>query len=350
VPLAQSLLPGAAVGLSLSFDLDLPAQHGPFGYTARQVNLGDWYPFVPPYRADHGWVVHEPGAAGEHLAYDVADYQVDIALLDPPPGLVVATSGSVERSGDLWRCRLDGARGFAWSASPEYVVLQERVGAVDVTGYVFAAHREAGDAAARTSAEALALYAELFGPYPHPSLSVVEADFPDGMEYDGLYFLGHAYFAAYGGNARGYLTALAAHETAHQWWYGIVGSDQATEPWLDEALAAYSEVLFYEQVYPDLVDWWWAFRINSFSPTGRVDSTIYDHSGFRSYVDAVYLRGTLFLQDLRGLIGEEAFLAFLRDYATRGAGRQVTAEDFLGVLSEHTLVDVSELVDAYFGP
>jgi aminopeptidase N len=96
---------------------------------------------------------------------------------------------------------------------------------------------------------------------------VVEAGFADGMEYDGLYFLGREYFAAYDGTPQNYLTALAAHETAHQWWYGLVGNDQALEPWLDEALCTYSELLFYEAVYPDLVDWWWTFRVNRFQPS-----------------------------------------------------------------------------------
>jgi hypothetical protein len=350
VPLAQPLSPGAAVRLSLSFEIDLPAQHRPFGYTARQANLGDWYPFVPPYRGDHGWVVHEPAAAGEHLVYDVADFEVDIHLLDPPPGLLIASSTLGERSGDRYHHRLVGARGFAWSASPGYVVLQTAAGSVAVTGYVFPEHKEAGEAAVGISASALALYAELFGPYPHASLAVVEADFPDGMEYDGLYFLGQAYFAAYDGDPKGYLTALAAHEIAHQWWYGVVGNDQAIEPWLDEALAAYSEALFYERFYPDLVDWWWTFRVTSFDPAGWVNSTIYDHPRFRPYVDAVYLRGALFMQDLREMIGEEAFSTFLQDYVARGAGRQVTAGDFFAVLAQHSPANTEELARIYFSP
>jgi aminopeptidase N len=200
----------------------------------------------------------------------------------------------------------------------------------------------------KTTAGALALFDELFAPYVHSDLVVVEADFPDGMEYDGFYFLGSEYYAAYGGSPKGYLTAIAAHETAHMWWYGLAGNDQALEPWLDEALATFSELLFYERLYPDLVDWWWDFRVQRFYPRGWVNSTIYQHRGFRSYVDAVYLRGALFMRDLRELVGDEVLFAFLRDYAARNAGRLATREGFFSILAEHTPSDPGPVIELYF--
>jgi hypothetical protein len=348
IPLPDPLPPGASAGLYLFFELDLPARSGPLGYTARQTNLGDWYPHAPAYRAGQGWLVHEPAAAGEHLVYDVADYRVEIDLVGPITELAIAASASAESDGTRYRYQLDAARSFAWSASPEYQILQEQAGPATVVGYVFPEHASAGQAALRASADALELYAELFHPYAHTSLAVVEADFPDGMEYDGLYFLGQEYYAAYAGSPQGYLTIIAVHETSHQWWYGLVGNDQAAEPWLDEALAAYSELLFYERVYPDLTDWWWVFRVNRFNPAGRVDSTIYEHDGFRTYVNAVYLRGALFVDELRRLVGDQAFFALLRDYAGRNAHGQATAEDFFAALAEHSGVDPSALTAAYF--
>jgi aminopeptidase N len=40
---------------------------------------------------------------------------------------------------------------------------------------------------------------------------------------------------------------VIVHETAHQWWYSMVGNDQILEPWLDESLADYSEVVYYDE-------------------------------------------------------------------------------------------------------
>ena len=147
---------------------------------------------------------------------------------------------------------------------------------------------------------------------------------------------------------KGYLTAIAAHETAHQWWYNQVGNDQALEPWLDEALCTYSERLFYENVYADLLSWWWAFRVDYYEPSGAIDGSIYDYDGFRSYRDSVYLHGAQFLEELRTIMGDAPFFAFLRDYATNYSGQQVTAQDFISLLQKHTTEDVSRLRSRYF--
>jgi aminopeptidase N len=177
---------------------------------------------------------------------------------------------------------------------------------------------------------------------------MVEVDFFDGMEYQGLFFLSGSYFADYAGDPRSYLVALSAHETSHQWWYGLVGNNQATEPWLDEAFATYSELLFFQARYPYLEAWWWDFRVARFEPAGWLDSSIYDHEDFRSYVDAVYLRGALFLHQVRGLIGDEAFMALLRDYVEGGAYDQATGEDFFYLLEKHDSADMKLLMQEYY--
>ena len=356
IPLPQPLPPGRSTGLTLGYELTLPpipppednTKPQPFGYTARQTNVVDWYPFLPPYRPGQGWLAHDPWFYGEYLVYDVGDYRVDIQRTDPAPELTIAASAPAERSGELYRYRFDAGRSFAISASPEYRVYSETVGTTTVLSYVFPLTPEAGQATLWYTADALVLYNDLFGAYPHASLSVVEADFLDGMEYEGLFFLSNGFYNLYDGSPRGYLTAIAAHETAHQWWYGLVGNDQALEPWLDEGLCTYSERLFYEHYYPDLVDWWWSFRVNFYHPTGHVNSPIYNYNGFRPYRDAVYLRGALFLENLRKEIGDEAFFAFLKDYAARGAHRQATTKDFFAILAKHTTVDISGLVKEYF--
>lgn len=348
VPLATPLSPGEAIELSILFQLDVPGRPGPFGYTARQMNMGDWYPFVPPYRAGQGWLIAEPSAAGEHLSYDVAAYQVEISAMPSRPDLTIAASAPFDAGAGQYR--IDAARSFAWSAGAEYRVLAGSSGSTTVSAYVFPEHLGAGEAALQATIDALGVYANRFAPYPYARLTLVEADFPDGMEYSGLYFLGQEYYAAYDGTPQNYLTAIAVHETAHQWWYNLVGNDQANEPWLDEALATYSELLFYEAVYPNLADWWWTFRVRRFEPAGWVDSRIYDHSGFRPYVDAVYLRGARFVEELRRSIGDEAFFALLSDYVERGRFNQMTGADFFAILAMHTTVDPERLISDYFRP
>jgi aminopeptidase N len=250
--------------------------------------------------------------------------------------------------GETYRYRLEDARNFAISVSPEYQVYTATVGTTIVLSYAFPFHAAASQTVLQTTAEALELYSRLYGPYPRPLVSAVEADFLDGMEYDGMYFLSNGFYNLYQGTPGEYLVAIAAHETAHQWFYARVGNDQAIEPWLDEALCTYSERLFYENVHPDALPWWWDYRVNYYQPQGPVDGSIYNPAGYRAYRDAVYLNGALFFEELRKQTGDEAFFAFLRDYVAQMSGQIATGKDFFRILGEHTGVDLSPLLKAYF--
>jgi len=358
IALPQPLPPGSSTALTIEFDLALPRMiedqnlRPPiFGYTDRQINIVDWYPFIPPY-TDTGWMVHPRGHYGEHLTYEIADYEVNLRLLNAPDNLVVAASGAQIIAGDWLRYTLPAARNFAFSLSPDYQVLEATVGNVTVYSYAFPVFRVASAAVLQTTVDSLILYQELFGPYPHTTLSAVQADFLDGMEYDGLYFLSRAFYNIYSDSPADYLIAIATHETAHQWWYALIGNNQALEPWLDEALCTYMEHIYYEHYAPEALDWWWRYRINYYEPRGLIDVSIYDkHSEFQSYRDyrdAVYLNGALFLHELRTTTGDEAFFAFLKDYAARYAGRIATRESFLAVLAEHTDSDLSALIGKFF--
>jgi hypothetical protein len=353
--LPAPLTPQRKIEISIDYELNLPfptpsadTRPVPFGYTTRQANLVDWYPFIPPYVSGQGWLLHNAGYYGEHLVYEDADFKVNIQISDAGPKTVIAASAPDQPEGNWHHFQIDSVRNFTWSVSNEYQVLTQTVGDVTVYGYAFPYHAEASKMALKTTAQALQLYSQLFGPYPHKTLSVVEADFLDGMEYDGLYFLSYGFYNLYKGTPGEYLVAIAAHETAHQWWYGLVGNDQAMEPWLDEAMATYTERIFYERIYPDYLDWWWAYRVNYYQPKGWVDGTIYNTAGYRPYRDAVYLNGALFLEALRKKIGDEAFFAFLKDYATQYAHQIVTGADFFNLLKQHTNQDLTALISQYF--
>jgi aminopeptidase N len=168
------------------------------------------------------------------------------------------------------------------------------------------------------------------------------------MEYSGFYFLGAEYYAAYDGTPRNYLTAIAAHEVAHQWWYDEVGNDQAHEPWLDEALCIYGELIYYQAAHPDLVNWWWDFRVTRFNPAGWVNASVYDFAAFRPYVNAVYLRGALFMRDLRAAMGDGAFFDFLGRYRAAQSGRVAQADDFWSLLQTYNVPNLARLRATYF--
>ena len=364
IPLLQPLQPGERLGLQLNYRLDLPEipppsdtnRPVPFGYSERQTNIVDWYPYIPPYLDGEGWLVHPKWWFGEHQVFDVADFQVKITLAEPVQDLIIAASAPAAQDGLSYTYHLEAVRTFALSASTAYLVQTTTVGDVTIYSYSFPFDKYAGQEVLHNTADALQLYSKLITPYPKTSLSMVEADFLDGMEYEGLFFLSRGFYNLYDGTPKGYLTFIAAHETAHQWWYGLVGNDQALEPWLDEAMCTYMEHIFYENVYSDyppgsgesLVDWWWYYRVNFYDPSGWVDGSIYDFNQFRAYRDSIYLNGAKFLEDLRNLVGDQAFFAFLRDYAVKNAHGIATATDFFAILRDHTSKDLDGLLAEYF--
>jgi aminopeptidase N len=243
---------------------------------------------------------------------------------------------------------LEAGRTFALSMSLYYKVASEQVGDVTVYSYFFAFYDVSGRALLQTTVEALQVFNEKFGPYHHKTLTAVQGDFNDGMEFSGFYFISRDYLNLYRGDPKNYLVIIAAHETAHQWWYDSVGNNQALEPWLDEALATYSERIYYETVHPDMVKWWWDYRYFEFREPGFVDTQIYDGGGQRPYWDKVYLTGARFLEDLRERVGDEIFFAFLKDYYTKFEGKRATTADFFQVWRANTSADISDLMTKYF--
>lgn len=350
VALPEPIAPGEMTTLTLDYEIAIPSRAWLFGATPMQLNLGNAYPFVPPYRSDVGWMAYQPGLVGEHQSYDFADYTVSLTIIGGDD-LVLAASAPTAKVGAQWEMKATAARNITFSLSPAYEVQTDTFGHVTVHSYAFPQDREASKAVLRATGQALELYQVLFGPYPSDHLSVVEALFPDGMEFDGMYFLGSEYYAGFDGTPYNYLTAIAVHETAHQWWYALLNNDQAMEPWLDETLATYSELLYYEYYYPDQVDWWWNFRVNSFAPANDslLGDPIYKYGHIRPYINATYLRGAQFMQDVREIMGDDAFFAALQTYALRYRHQLVTSQDFFRILDEFSQADISPLLEAYFG-
>lgn len=366
VDLNEPLTPGCALELRLHFQLVVPpvgqgvnGYSGYFGYTARQFNLGHWLPTLAT-RSSGAWVTHDVVAIGEQIVTEIADWEIALTVSNTPDNLVIAAPGVVtEVDGNTRRFTHASAREFSLSMGDQFNVARQMINGVTVELYSFddaIVQTEHGtvDSAAHaldTAAQSLAMFADLFGEYPYGRFIVVQGDFPDGMELSALVFVGGAWFRSYIGDPAGYLTIITAHEVAHQWWYARVGSDQANTPWLDEALATYSEFIYFEEYYPELKDWWWQFRVESFAPpdfTGAtVDSSVYQFSSIREYINAVYLRGARMLDALRRDLGTDAFFDWLRRYAAAGAGRVVTPDLFWSLLSPSELARTQNTRAAY---
>jgi hypothetical protein len=348
--LPTPLEPEASLSLTLIFTLQLPEGRQLLGRTDRQLLLTDWYPFIPPYQPGSGWLIQPPGAVGEYLAYPLADHTVKLRLSPPQEGLIAAASVPLAaEDGGKQSYIAAQARNITFAFSPYFIDYNHLSPEVTIRAYVFPNHTPLGQRAADLAAEAWTFYESIYGDNPREYMAIIEADLHDGMEYDGAFLLSEDYFNSADETPQNYYTLLIVHETAHQWFYAQVANDQAAEPWLDEAFATYSELLYLETFHPELVDWWWDYRVNAYQPSGWVDSSIYDHASFRPYVNAVYLCGVQFLDALRQQIGDEAFFNLLKQYAAPTKNDALhTRSDFFSLVTSVSDNDLSDLYAQYF--
>jgi hypothetical protein len=317
------------------------ANVGYFGYTDRQFNLAEWLPEFAPH-INGGFMTPDQWALGEYVVADAADYTATVKLRgkDAAKWEVIGPGEVKHTVEDLWQFTLNSARSFAISASPDFEKLSAKSDdGVAIDLYYFRngpadktpephAIPAAAKHALETTRTALNHFTKLYGRMPYKRLVVAEADFPDGMEFSGFVFVSKDWFAKYTGAPDAWLTLITAHEASHQWWYSAVGNDQGSDPFLDEGLALYNEVVFMEAQYPALVQWWWQFRVRNYTPAGKVDTAVYEYQNLREYINAVYLRGALMLQELREAIGDEAFFKWMRDYHEARNGKMATTTDF----------------------
>ena len=349
ITLPEPLEPNELIQIELSYALRILEGRNVLGWTDRQLLLSDWYPFIPPWLPQSGWLINQPSTVGEYLNYPLAQYDVYLTYQSSTP-LVVAASLPLnsENYGNLFYTG-KAVRNVTFAFSPEYLEYTRETDDVTIAAYLFPEHAELGQRAADLAAEAWSFYEDLYGDNPRQYMAIIEADLNDGMEYDGAFLLSQDYFASADATPQNYFELLIVHETAHQWFYAQVANDQANEPWLDEAFATYSELLYLENNYPDLVSWWWNYRVYAYQPMGWVDSSIYGLSGFRPYVNAVYLRGVQFLDDLREQIGDDAFFAVLQEFATPDENDTFhSTQGFFDLVAANSQENLTDLQERYF--
>jgi hypothetical protein len=352
IPLETPLQTGEKIEIIHDFELYMPDRAGTFGQTGHQLNLSYWFPMIPP-RTETGWDYYEISLVnsqfiGENFFFENADFNVRLEFTDRAENMKVA-AGVLPREEDgalIYEMKL--GRTFTLSVSDVYVIAEREVLGTKVLSYTYPEEAAAGEAAADLAVDAIRLYSEYYGPIMRDLVSIVEADFEHNMEFDGLIMISRGIFMFYNNTPETNLTIITPHEVSHQWFYSLVGNNQAMEPWLDESLATYSEALFYEHYYPELVSWWWENRVDGHSPTGYVDNSIYLEQGYTAYRNSVYLNGAHFMQDLRDTIGDDAFFNFIKAYALEYRYQIATGEDFFSTLAAYTDEDLTPLLDDYF--
>jgi aminopeptidase N len=164
------------------------------------------------------------------------------------------------------------------------------------------------------------------GAYPYRSFAVVQSAGGYGMESPGVIWVPTGVVPAN-------LRYLVHHETAHQWFYGIVGNDQVREPFADEATADF--------VARSIL----GIRRGSRCPTRPLDRSIYDYTA-RCYYEIVYIQGGNLLDDARQAMGSELFWTTLRGFVESNRHGLVSTATLLRTLDDATPLDLAGLLFA----
>ncbi len=346
VPLAQPLAPNDSLDVRLDFVLTIPrvtnSRYADFGASDAVTLLPSFYPLIPAYDG-RGWHIEIPPPYGDLIYADAAFYAV---TLTAPSALMLIVSGTTidaRVNGDgTTTTKIVGApmRDFDLNITTRLQKSSETLDGIVVNSYYEPAHAEMGKQALRFALDALRVFQARFGAYPYAEFDLVEAPITAlGIEYPGVIVLAQSMYE----NTRQLQTLefVVAHEIAHQWWYNLVGNDQVNHPWVDEALAQYSEVIYTEELrgaataqqvvrryFGDVYK-----RVVAEKRDAVVNQPVAAFTE-RSYGEIVYGKGPLFFDAIRKTMGDEKFFAFLKTYATRYRYRVAFPEDVLNTAEQ----------------
>lgn len=239
---------------------------------------------------------------------------------------------------------------FAWSASPHFhrvetVYSDPNVSNVAVKLYLQPEHEALANRYLRAAVSSIKHYSEWFGTYPYSTLSVVVppagASGAGGMEYPTL-------VTAWAADKKepGYeLEQVILHEIAHQYFYGLVASNEFEEAWLDEAFTSYAEDKLMKKEYglitPVPIE---AAYITSPRP---LTMNAWDYASHDEYAENVYIRGKLVLKAIEQQLGSDLMMQVLRKYVDEWRFGHPSTADFVNILEKVSKREWKNFIEQY---
>jgi hypothetical protein len=350
VSLPKEISPGESLEVSLPFSIEIKGsirdQRKRFGITHGILMAPTFYPLIPRL-VDGEWQAEIPPEGGDTTNSDVAFYRVTITA--PEAYEIVASGVEVD-----WQFPGNGQKKVSYVTGPmrdfalaigSLVEINRMVNNVRLNVWVRPDHISSGERLANAAAMQMTFIHDLVGPYPYVELDILDTPCAfGGIEYPGLIYICSV--------DDGYFIDTTVHEVAHQWFYGLIGNDQIYEPWLDESIATYWQVLYYENAVGEeraagqLTQYrsWASGPENRDAPIGLgIDE--YRLNG--DYYTIVYFKGAVFYDALRDRMGDEVFFQFLQTYYDGYRYQFVHALDFQKTAEEVCECDLSSFFDLW---
>jgi len=365
IALPEPVAPGGAVTLVIDFVTRMPRVFARSGFVGDFYMIGQWFPKVGVFW-NGAWNCHQYHAHSEFFA----DYGSFRAELTVPDAYVVGATGkraATVKNADgttTYTHIQEDVHDFAWTACPEFVEFREPFSLADPpvrTEMIFLVHRShvgQKDRYVRALRNGLEFYSQSYGPYPYETVTLVDpapgAMAAGGMEYPTLFTADTFSWLPRGIRLPEMVTI---HEFGHGYWYGIVGSNEFEEAWLDEGINSYSEAKAMDKYYGadrSMIDFL-GIRIGDVPyqrlnviASGRFDPIVrnsWSFVGGSSYSINVYQKASLMMQTLERLLGEDVMSRVMKSYYERWKFRHPTTADFVRVAEEASGRDLGWFFD-----
>jgi len=354
VSLSSPLAPTEKTTIELTYNVTLANINHRFGYGNNTINIANFYPVVAVYEDE--WILDPYNYNGDPFYSEMANYEVSLTA---PNKLTLATTGEIigKNFGEeeaTYEIKANAVRDYAFVLSDQFEVLTEQVGITTVS--YFGYNDENPEEYLKASVDSLNTFNSLFGEYPYSTLNVVKANFVHGgMEYPNLVLISDDVT-----EKADYINVIV-HEIAHQWWYGLVGNNEFRYGWLDEGLTEYSTNLFYREnpdynINPDEIIKNTTSSFANFvelytSVLGDVDTSmnraLNEYDTEPEYVYVTYVKGMLFFDEIRNILGHERFISCLQKYFETYKFKNVKPEHMLGSFEQTSHTDLSGFFDSW---
>jgi Peptidase family M1 domain len=352
VSLAQPIAPGASATFHITFHDQLPEVVERTGYKHDFDMVGQWFPKVGVWWKDK-WNCHQFHANSEFFA-DFGTFDVKITV---PQNEIVGAAGdlvSTVKNSDGTQTlayHSEDVHDFSWAASPSFTVKEDSwdgpQGPVAIHVLMSPGNMSSLDRYVGAVKGSLRLFNEWYGPYPYDRITVVDPPHggidAGGMEYPTLITAGTAW-----NMPRGALVpeGVTEHEFGHQYWYGMVATNEFEEAWLDEGINSYTEIKVMDELYGRNTSTL-NFPFAQMGEPGQQRITYlgspdsdpiarfaWKYRNSNSYGSITYGKTATVLLTLEQVIGEDTLRQAIHTYFMRYRFTHPTGEDFLKTLEE----------------
>jgi len=347
IVLSEPVNPGETIEIDIKFETKFPKIFARTGYYKNYFFAGQWFPKVAVFEGEKGWNCHFFHLNSEFFA-DFGNFTVSVTV---PENFIIGATGVLqsekkEKSLKTSVFKAENVHDFAFTTWDKYKVAKDKWKEVDITLLYQPGNEGTVERQLTALKGAMDSYSYLCGyDYPYPAFTLIDvpakAGGAGGMEYPML--VTGASMSPFMPEGIRMNEMVIIHEFGHNFFYGMLASNEFENAWMDEGLNSYATSFGVKRQYNYIVELPFikidpfevdAFGNAAYSGVDFPAKASWNYSSNKSYSTNSYSKTSIFLRTLENIIGEDKFLAVFREYFDRFKFTHPSPDDFLGVVKD----------------